>query len=385
MTAPAFPELDREAPGLVAAPDEPRRRRRSRRTLVAAGLALLVGFLVLVGLASGGGSSGGSLDPRSAKPSGTRALAELLRGRDVTVERGTASGPGRTVVVPFVSALSREQLDALLGSGSDVVLVDPGPVTTAQLATDGGLRVQDREPACSYPAATVAGAVRLGGTAYTSTATVDVASCYGGSLLTLPAGALSPGSGRLTVLGDAGFLTNARLDESGNAALALGLLDDQPRLTWYSGRRETGGATITDLLPAAVGWGVLQLGFAVLLVALWRGRRLGPVVTEPLPVVVRAGETVMGRARLYAAARARGSAAEALRTGSRMRLAQLLHLDASTPAQALITAVAERARPDAPTVAGILYGTPPGAAPRTDAELVRLAADLDSLEREVAS
>ena len=52
---------------------------------------------------------------------------------------------------------------------------------------------------------------------------------------------------------------------------------------------------------------------AVLLLALWRARRLGPVVTEPLPVVVRAAETVEGRARLYRRGGARDTAAEALR------------------------------------------------------------------------
>ena len=47
----------------------------------------------------------------------------------------------------------------------------------------------------------------------------------------------------------------------------------------------------------------------MLLLALWRARRLGPVVAEPLPVVVRAAETVEGRARLYRRGGARGQAA----------------------------------------------------------------------------
>src|SRR5690606_41722785 len=52
----------------------------------------------------------------------------------------------------------------------------------------------------------------------------------------------------------------------------------------------------------------------VVLLAWWQGRRLGPLVTEPLPVVVRASETVEGRGRLYRSRRARDRAAEALRT-----------------------------------------------------------------------
>ena len=52
------------------------------------------------------------------------------------------------------------------------------------------------------------------------------------------------------------------------------------------------------------------------LLALWQARRLGPVVAERLPVVVRAAETVEGRGRLYRARRARDRAAAALRAAS---------------------------------------------------------------------
>jgi len=117
-------------------------------------------------------------------------------------------------------------------------------------------------------------------------------------------------------------------------------------------------------------------------------------VTEPLPVVVRAGETVLGRARLYAAAHARATAAEAIRAGSRARLATLVHLDPAAAPQALITAVASRAGADPAVIASILYAglyagggyRPPGAgagAGESDAGLVRLASDLDRLEYHV--
>jgi len=51
------------------------------------------------------------------------------------------------------------------------------------------------------------------------------------------------------------------------------------------------------LIPANVTWMVLQLCLVVLLLAVWKGRRLGPLVAERLPVVVRASETVEGLRR----------------------------------------------------------------------------------------
>ena len=116
-------------------------------------------------------------------------------------------------------------------------------------------------------------------------------------------------------------LTNDRLDEEGNAALALGLLGAHARLVWYlpSPRRRAAPATQTLVLrPGArrrAGGRVVQLVVAVVLLALWRARRLGPVVTEPLPVVVRAAETAEGRGPALPPQRGARTAAGALRGG----------------------------------------------------------------------
>ena len=79
-----------------------------------------------------------------------------------------------------------------------------------------------------------------------------------------------------------------------------------------------------DLLPSGWLWGTLQLFIAAALAALWRARRLGPLVPEKLPVAIRASETVEGRARLYRKANARDRAATALRSTTRTRLAPLV-------------------------------------------------------------
>jgi hypothetical protein len=380
--------VESEAPGLLgneSSRAKPRPR-RGRPAIIVVGLLAL--FLAVVALTAGQ-SAGGTLDPRSAGQDGTRALAALLRERGIEVDLGAATGPGRTVIVPFPEALDSTALDQLITSGADVVLVDPGPLDVAQLSAESGVSVRTRAPGCTLPVAVVAGAARLGGTRY---ATTNAAvSCYDATLLALPAGS-APGAGRITVLGSAGFLTNAHLGQQGNAALALGLLSGEPRLTWFTERRSAGGATLSSLLPKAVPWALLQVGIAVIVIGFWRGRRLGPVVTEPLPVVVRAAETVLGRARLYAAGRARDTAANALRGGSRTRLATLVHLEAHAAPEALVAAVAARTGEEPATVSALLYpgsgdgGYGAATANRadeittSDAALVRLADELDRLE-----
>jgi hypothetical protein len=108
------------------------------------------------------------------------------------------------------------------------------------------------------------------------------------------------------------------------------------------------------------------------------------VVAEPLPVVVRAAEAVEGRSRLYRAARARGTAADALRAGTRDRVVRRLGLSVDTGRAGVVDAVSWRTGRDPAEVDALLYGAAPG----EDAALVRLADDLSALEhtltREVA-
>ena len=122
--------------------------------------------------------------------------------------------------------------------------------------------------------------------------------------------------------------------------------------------------------------GRFALVLVVVVLALWRARRLGRVVPEPLPVVVRASETTEGRGRVYRAARARGTAADALRVAARARLSTRL----GQPDQAgLLAVTAERSSRGAAAVEALLYGPDPS----DDDALVRLADELDTLIREV--
>src|SRR6266567_8693801 len=96
------------------------------------------------------------------------------------------------------------------------------------------------------------------------------------------------------------------------------------------------------------------------LAGLWRARRLGPLITERLPVVVRASETVEGHAGLYQSRRARDRAAAALREDLLARVLPVLGLVKDTPADAVTGAVTARSRHGGQDIARILYGPAPG-------------------------
>lgn len=359
---------------------------RSARGPVLVVVALVVTALLAVAVL--GTAATGQLDPRAYDPAGSRAIAALLEDRGVEVRVATtveavSSGPDSTVLVPFPEGLSSAELSALRRLPGSLVVIGAAGPTLAALDVDtddsGPVQVEARRPACDLPAAERAGDVELGGPTYRVTS--ESIGCYasGGraTLLVLP-------NERVSLLGSGELLTNARLDERGNAALALGLLGSGTDVQWLLPRPGARDAmtdrSLNDLLPDAVKLAALQLLIAAAALALWRSRRLGPVVREPLPVVVRAAESVEGRSRLYRSARSRGTAAEALRAGARDRLVRRLGLPTDTGRAGLVDAVSARISREPAGLDALLYGAEPG----DDAALVRLADDLDTLNREVA-
>ncbi|WP_415944621.1 DUF4350 domain-containing protein [Streptomyces sp. 067-1] len=352
----------------------------------------------------------GALDPRSADPYGSRAVAELLADRGVSTrvvttldEARAATGRNTTLLVAGPDLLTERQQtrlhSATTGSGGRTVLVAPGgaverlaPGVTADpaLSFDSTLA-----PACDLPAARRAGDADTGGVRYSTHLEADA--CYPSrrlaTLLRIPdpsAKASAEGAqGDTVVLGARDILLNNHLDEHGNASLALQLLGSRDHLVWYLPSLSDVPApdeerSFFDLLPSGWLWGTLQLFIAAALAALWRARRLGPLVPEKLPVAIRASETVEGRARLYRKANARDRAATALRSATRTRLAPLVGVpvtQAQTPESLLpaLSAHLHGAHGDGQSLHALLFGPPPG----DDAALIALAAQLDALESEV--
>ncbi|MER5602401.1 DUF4350 domain-containing protein [Streptomyces sp. NPDC002265] len=346
----------------------------------------------------------GTLDPRSVDPYGSRAVAALLadRGVDTRVvttldEARAAAGPDTTLLVAVPDLLTQSQQSRLhsatAGTGGRTVLVAAGswsverlaPGVTADPATSFDATLS---PDCDLPAARRAGSADTGGIRYTTTHS-DADECYPSQrLATLVRVPDASGSGDTVVLGAPDILYNDTLDEQGNASLALQLLGSRPHLTWYlpstaddSANDQNAGTSFLDLLPSGWLWGTLQLFVAAAVAALWRARRLGPLVPERLPVAIRASETVEGRARLYRRANARDRAATALRSTTRTRLAPLVGVpvaQAHAP-EALLPALSAHLDGEGQLLHSLLFGPPPS----DDTALIALADQLDALEREV--
>jgi hypothetical protein len=188
---------------------------------------------------------------------------------------------------------------------------------------------------------------------------------------------------RTYVVAAAALFTNQRVTDADNAAVALRLLGQRDRLVWYVPdlRDVVAGDTgsLAAQLPSGLAPALWLLVFCVLATMLWRGRRLGPLVVEPLPVVVKAVESTRGRGRLYRRVRDRGHAAAILRGAAARRLGSHLGLAPGADLQQVASAVAATTGADPGAVLDLLAGRPVA----DDRALTRLAADLAALEREV--
>ncbi|MFG1942050.1 DUF4350 domain-containing protein [Nonomuraea sp. NPDC048826] len=330
------------------------------------------------------------LDPDDTSLQGSKALAELLRDRGITVDRvdsvekARALGGDRLLFASDTLYLDTDELasipgDRLLVGAWDLESlapeVDQVPEAPAQ---------RSRDPECRLPAA-AAGSAYMGGSAFRIPG--GGTGCYPSRLGWTLVSYATP-TGTTTVVGSGSFMTNLRLAEDGNAALAINLLDTGKPVTWLvrpeapSSGDLAGeeGRSMYDLMPPGVGWSVLMACVAVLLVAIWRGRRLGPVVVERLPVVVRAAETVEGRGRLYRARKARARAADSLRAGALDRLTPRLGLGQGANSHEVVAAITARTGEDSRQVEAALYGPPPV----NDEGLVALAGYVDHIERKVS-
>lgn len=380
------------------------RWRRSRLPLAILVLVVVGGLLAALPTPH---TSGVPLAPDNPSALGARAVAQILgdQGIDVHHVRTTraavaGASAGTTLLVTSDYLLDDDQLDALAATRADLVLIDPSAYTLSLLTNgradrDWGGTAGDATltSQCTDPDAVAAeritvrdNGLRLAGTDGSGGTDGDGTVCFPGEDPMSGAYLVVDGDRRVTALASSSPLTNEHLSEEGNAALVLRMLGRHTTLTWYVPSANdagtgagSGAAGVFDLLPPSAPLVGLQLLVVALLAALWRGRRLGRLVTEPLPVVVRASEAVRGRGRLYRRSRSYGHAAAALRAGTARRCAARVGLARSARAEAVIDALARATGRRTDDVAGLLYGPPP----TDDTGLASLARALDELESEV--
>lgn len=381
--------------------------RRRLRLVVAALLILLV---VTVTALLSRPTTGEPFHPDNPQAVGGQALARVLadQGVEVQVVSGSAAladgrvtaGPGTTVLLPDTRYLGPEGGPELLHTLRDadhlVVLVsdaDHQPTLGLPLSvlwTSGG-RVA---PDCGAPFAVEGDLLSTTDALLSSDggARAGVTACYPpgrghnlggareGAVLTFPADRTRPAT---TVASTTTAWSNAWITQEANAALALRLLGGSERLVWVLPQPGDAGADapqgLWPLLPDFLTAWVWLGAAGVLALAVWQGRRLGPVVTEPLPAVVHASETTRSRGRLYRQARDRDHALAAAREGTRWRLTPPLGLPRTAGAQDIADAAAATTGRPQDEVRELLLG----AAPADDDGLVRQVRALRELEDEV--
>lgn len=397
----------------------------ARRLRFWAAVAVIVIVGAIITLAVSDTASGGArLDPENPAPVGAMAVAEVLRGRgvEVTVVHTTADAieavdagdpAGTTLVLHDPDAILDDgRLGRVVGIAATTVLLEPG-FAELDAFTDGavapaGVASGLVDAACADATAQRAGSVDGDDSVYRVVdAGADAVACFTAPdddaarlvLIDTSGGADGGGSAvegegtiegeaapsRVAVLGATTALTNEAAVKAGNGALVLGLLGEHARVIWLVPTIDeyadaASAPTIGELSPEwVVPFAVLAL-LVVVAAGIHRGRRFGPLVVEPLPVIVPASETMRGRARLYEQARARLRTADALRIGTVHRLAGALGLPAAADLDEVVAGSAARLGRSTGEVRDVLVGR----IPSTDRDLVRLSDDLLRLERDLA-
>jgi hypothetical protein len=371
---------------------------RRRRTWILIAVALVLGGLVLALLQGLARPAGPPMGADSAAPAGARALAQVLAAQGVDVVEAptlaaaehAALGGATVFLHDGAGLLDRDGLARLARASDRLVVAAPdfaalevlAPGVRLAGAADGVLD----EAACDLPAATRAGELSDGQGLLSvddEAAASGFAGCFADGEAYAVVTGTAPDGAEVALVGSTAPFANDTIDESGNAALAIGMLGATDEVAWYlpgpADADAAGAPTMQELMP---GWvsPVLVLALAVVVAAgVWRGRRFGPLVVEDLPVDVPAGETGEGRARLYARSSARVRALDQLRIGTVRRLQELLRLPRSAHVDLVVAGVADATARDAASVRRLLLDDLPAG----DRELVALARDLADLEGRV--
>jgi hypothetical protein len=393
-------------------------RQRVRRTATLVGV-VVVGLVLLGLLGLSAQRPTTALDPEGSGPEGARALAEVLRQQGVDVEvvrsigalEDAAPDAGTTVFVGNPTELgagaAARLADAARLSGR-LVLAGVDSVQLEALGlpvegfTGGGI---DLVAGCDdSEVARPRDVVSVWDTRYVVTGPADgVGRCFvvpspdgppdqpdpdagrGSALVQLDATAAHPDT-VVTGLGPA--WANAVITDDSHAGTAVRALGAKPRLLWYQpgtsdtlapGPDELDDAGDPSVWPAWTRPAIALLLATVVLLALARGRRLGRLVREPLPVVVRAIETTESRGRLYRRAGDRARAAAVLRAGAADRLVHRLAVGRGAGPDAVAHAASRATGLPPAEVADILFGP----APPDDAAMIHLAQQLTDLEERV--
>lgn len=362
------------------------------------GIVILVALLtaLLLAVLRPGGSKV-TLHPDNAEHNGAMAVTQILQQQGVSVHETGAIGDAvanadanTTVFVYDSYFIAPESYKEILDRGANLVITKPSFDTTHELnlGLTTGSHDWDQDPhelvpaQCEAPSAVNANEVPAGATGFTLDDGYQTELCF--TVDGLGAYAASE-DGRVHLFAEDLPFMNSNLTIGGNAALTLGALGAKENLIWVipsMSENDLGdpeAPTMLDFLPPWFDAVFLLAVFTALFLALWRGRRMGPLVTEPLPVEVRGAEATVGLGRMYRRGDEVAHAASALRAGTALRCAQRLGIAPTASGEAIASAIAHATNRTYEDIAGLLLG----AAVQNENDLIALAQMLDHLESEV--
>jgi Domain of unknown function (DUF4350) len=335
--------------------------------------------------------TGPPLGPSATSADGAKALRLLLEQQGVSVDVGPdpALGPTDGVALMLQDQLNadgRAALRAWVDRGGTLVVADLGSeleaAPPARAPGAGGLEVAAGPlvPACPEPA--FAGIDHIDATGSPLLrSTGDASTCFpqGDGAFVL---VRTQGLGTVVALGGPQLWTNAKLGQVDNSVLATALLAPRPggRVSWFDGTRAGGGhRSLVDLIPGRVEGALAQIAVALVVVALWRGRRLGRPVIERQPVELPGSELVVAVGNLLHQGHRIDQAAAILRADLARTLADRVGVPARARLDVLADATAARTGVDRALVLATLAGPPPG----DEAALIGLAQAADHIRQEV--
>ncbi|MCM3907124.1 DUF4350 domain-containing protein [Trueperella bernardiae] len=325
--------------------------------------------------------------PTSTASTGTRALAQILKNHGVDVsevsplEAMDSADTDTTLVIDPSFYAPTEVTEDLVNSRATIVVLGDSS-SMYDFGFEGYTESFPPIPVaakCQDPDAQEARGISPLSLAFRPDRERDVTGCfpqlggYGWVQLT--------SNPKISLILDPTFLTNEYLADHGNAAFAMRKLGTQPKVLWVSGDYWESEMRTTPQWAGLPTW-FYPLLVGLVLTALWwafyRGRRFGKLVAEPMPVVVPASEADAGRGQLYHRGRATEHAARALRAGTISRVARG-RLSPASPREVVVDVLARVSGRDPSAIDALFYSFPI----TSDADLSRLADQLDEFEREI--
>jgi hypothetical protein len=329
---------------------------------------VLAGVLLLVALPSmlRQGPDSRQLAPDAAQPQGARAVVRVLQAHGVTVHPADSLGEALALAAehPEAPVLVHDPARHLPANGLEKlaaavaperrVLVEPDFTALGSLApgvSQAG-QVPEGDPlaagsGCTLQLGREAASVVAEGRSYRvddgGRACFPVPGTANGS--TDAAHALVETADGTLVIGNHRVLANGGADLEGHPVLSLWSLGRSSDVVWYLPglddlALDPAPPTLDELLPGWVRPAGIWLLVCLVVLLFWRGRRHGPLAVEPLPVVVPASETAVGRARLYERTGQHAAAARALRSATLVRLSRMLRLGHGASVDAVVSAAA---------------------------------------------